>query len=71
MQVVAVSSPAQPEWRWRIVNYAGEVVEESSATFRTVGSAVAEGAVRLGELNLVDRSVPPRTYRSTSHLRGR
>ncbi len=71
MQVVAVSTPAQPGWCWRIVNYAGEVVEESSRTFRTIAGAVAEGTVRLGELNIVDRSAPPRTYRSTTHLRGR
>src|SRR3989442_1222645 len=29
MQVVAFSNPSQPDWRWRIVNYAGEMVEES------------------------------------------
>jgi hypothetical protein len=71
MQVVAVSSPVQPEWRWRIVNYAGDVIEESGETFRTIAKAVAEGTARLGKLNLVDRSVSPRVYRSTTHLRGR
>jgi len=71
MQVVAFSTPVHPEWRWRIVNYAGEVVEESGRTFRTIAGAVAEGTARLGQLNVVDRSVPPRAYRSPSHLRGR
>ncbi len=71
MQVVAISTPAQPEWRWRIVNYAGEVIEESSETFRTIATAVAKGTARLGALHLVDRSVPPRAYRSTTHLRSR
>jgi len=72
MQVVAVSTPADPEWRWRIVNYAGEAIEHSSATFRTVASALAAGTARLEELNVLDRSVPPGMYyRSTSHLRGR
>ncbi len=71
MHVVAVSSPAQPEWRWRIVNYAGDVIEESGETFRTIARAVAEGTARLGKLNLVDRSVSPRMYRSTTHLRGK
>jgi hypothetical protein len=71
MQVVAFSTPAHPEWRWRIVNYAGQVIEESDETFRTIAGAVAVGTIRLGKLDLVDRSVPPRVYRSTSHLRGR
>ncbi len=69
MQVIAFSTPARPDWRWRIVNYAGEVIEESHATFRTIAIAVEEGARRLVQLNVVDRSVPPRLFRSTSHLR--
>ena len=36
MQVVAFSTPQDPLWRWRIVNYAGELVEESRDSFRTI-----------------------------------
>ncbi|MBI2526570.1 MAG: hypothetical protein HYV93_11335 [Candidatus Rokubacteria bacterium] len=71
MQVVAVSTPESPFWRWRIVNYAGESVAESHETFPTIAAAVAGGAKRLIEMNVVDRSEPVRAYRSTSHLRRR
>lgn len=71
MQVVAVATPGSAVWRWRIVSYAGELVEESRDTFPTIAAAVARGARRLTEMNVVDRSVPPRPYRSTSHLRTR
>ncbi len=71
MQVVAFSSPASPEWRWRIVNYAGEVVEESREGFPTISAAVANGTKWLIRMNVVDRSAPTRSWRSTSHLRSR
>jgi len=71
MQVTAFSTPAAPDWRWRIVNYAGEVVEESGGTFPTISAAVADGTQRLVKLNVVDRSAPSRSWRSTSHLRTR
>ena len=71
MQVVAFSTPADPSWRWRIVNYAGEMVEESRDVFPTIASAVAQGTKRLVQMNGVDRSEPVRAYRSTSHLRHR
>ena len=29
MQVTAFLTPQEPDWRWRIVNYAGETIEES------------------------------------------
>ena len=47
MNVVAVSTPHQPGWRWRIVNYGGEIVEESSSGFATIAQAVAEGTQHL------------------------
>jgi hypothetical protein len=71
MQVIAFSTPAHPEWRWRIVSYSGEVIEESRETFPTIGGAVAQGTKRLTELNIVDRSVAAAPYRSTTHLRRR
>ena len=71
MQVIAVATPARPDWRWRIVNYAGEKVEESSRLFPTIAAAVAAGTERLHELDTVDLSERPSPYTSTSHLRGR
>ncbi|HEV8642656.1 MAG TPA: hypothetical protein VGV13_16320 [Methylomirabilota bacterium] len=72
MNVMAFSTPSRPDWRWRIVNNAGEVVEESHSTFRSIGAAVAEGRERMKELNVDDRSVRPRPFgRTTSHLRRR
>jgi hypothetical protein len=58
MQVGAFSTPARPDWRWRIVNNAGEIIEESAEGFRTIALALAAGARRAAELDLTDRSVP-------------
>ena len=71
MQVTAFSTPAQPEWRWRIVNYAGEIIEESRESFPTIATAVQVGTKRLLRLNVVDRTTPSRPWRTTSHLRSR
>ncbi|MBI2218436.1 MAG: hypothetical protein HYU51_14175 [Candidatus Rokubacteria bacterium] len=71
MQVTAFSTPTRPNWRWRIVNYAGEVVEESRDEFGSIAAAVAEGTKRLVQMDAVDRSEPVRHWRSTSHLRRR
>ena len=50
MQVVALSTPARTGWTWRIVNAAGEVIEESRERFPTIATAVATGrASKLGE----------------------
>jgi hypothetical protein len=71
MQVTAFSTPSRPDWRWRIVNYAGEVIEESQAAFRTIAAAIAEGTKRLAQLNITDHSVPlARTRGSTFYRRG-
>ena len=51
MQVVAFSTPERPEWRWRIVNYSGETVEESRATFSSIAIAVTDGTRRMNELS--------------------
>lgn len=69
MQVIAFSTPARPEWRWRIVNYAGEMIEESDGTFPTIATALAEGATRLQKMNATDVSVRANPYRATSYLR--
>ena len=71
VQVTAFSTPAKPDWRWRIVNYAGEILEESREAFPTISAAVAKGTERLVEMNVVDHSLPSKHWRSTSHLRSR
>jgi hypothetical protein len=47
MNVLAFSSPGHPVWRWRIVGYHGETIEESYTAFPTIAEAVAEGRERL------------------------
>jgi len=74
MQVTAFSTPAHPEWRWRICNYAGEMVEESYGGFPSIATAVATGMQRLSQLNLeqvkdADRSMMARGYRMTARRR--
>jgi hypothetical protein len=71
MQVIAFATATRPEWRWRIVDYAGDTVEESSAVFPTIAAAVGAGTDRLQRLDTVDRSVRVNPYRRTSHLRTR
>ncbi len=71
MQVIAFSTPSRPDWRWRVVDYAGETLEESRSGFATIALAVAEGARRLREM--ADADVPARRYigGGPSYLRGR
>lgn len=69
MQVGAFSTPRAPDWRWRIVNNAGETIEESPASFATIALAMAAGRKRLLQLD-VDRSAPRGPYRSTYYARG-
>jgi hypothetical protein len=70
MQVVAFCSPLRPDWRWRIVNYAGETVEESHQTFLTIATAVTEGAQRLRQMGDQDLTVRShRAFGSVSYRR--
>ena len=70
MQVAAVSTPQDGgSWRWRIVNYAGEIVEESRETFTTIASAVEHGSRRLTQMDGVDNSVPYSYHRFNPHPR--
>jgi len=71
MTVAAFNTPGNPAWRWRIVNYAGETIEESRDGFPSIGVALAQGAQKLAAMNVVDRSQPVSWRRSTSYLRGR
>jgi len=69
MQVLAFSTTTPSRgWRWRIVNYVGEMLEESRDQYPTIAAAVAQGAERLTEMNVQDisrmeRSFPPRRNR--------
>jgi hypothetical protein len=67
MQVAAVATAQDRGWRWRIVNYAGEMIEESNDVFATIAAAVARGSERLVALNVVDRSEQSRSWRRGSH----
>jgi hypothetical protein len=71
MQVIAVATPGQPDWRWRIVNYAGEMVEESYQAFATIALALAAGGRRMREVNRADVSAPANPFRATPHPRVR
>jgi hypothetical protein len=63
MQVTAFSTPARPDWRWRIVNYAGEIIAESREEFPTIAAAIARGTARLTRMHIVDQSAePPRGW---------
>jgi hypothetical protein len=56
MQVTAISTRRYPEWRWRITDYAGAIIEESETSFRSIAAAVAAGTERLVSMNVIDRS---------------
>lgn len=71
MQVVAWSTPGNPAWRWRIVSYAGDHIEESHEEFETIAAALAKGTKRLRDMDLTDRSVPASRLRSGYRPRGR
>ena len=58
MNVLAFSTSTTNEWRWRIVDYNSQTVEESSATFSTIADAVAAGAKRLQQQADRDRQRP-------------
>jgi hypothetical protein len=70
MQVVAFSSPRDPEWRWRILEDSGAVIEESRDRFPTISAAVAAGTERLVRMNVSDRTellAPPSRTRWARH----
>jgi hypothetical protein len=69
MQVMAFNTPSRPEWRWRIVDYSGQMVEESSQTFPTIANAVTDGTRRVNELT--ERDLPDRFRSFTPPYRSR
>jgi hypothetical protein len=56
MQIVAFSSPSDPQWRWRILDYSGVIVEESRDRFATISAAIAAGTARLVRMDVTDRA---------------
>ena len=70
MQVLAFSTPSRPDWRWRIVNYDGHMVEESYGTFPSIATAVTDGSRRLTELS-EDLGERHTFYPASSRLRSR
>jgi hypothetical protein len=46
MNVIAIAVSGHPDWRWRIVDYNRETVEESYRSFPTIAEALAEGNQR-------------------------
>jgi len=57
VQVTAVCSPERPDWRWRIVDYDGQTIEESEIAFPTISSALEDGSRRLARITRGDRQV--------------
>jgi hypothetical protein len=60
VNVVAFCSPRRPEWRWRIVDQTGDVLEESSTSFATIAEATAAGTEQLERRRERDRPAPAR-----------
>ena len=56
VNVIAFSTPRAPDWRWRIVDAGGAILEESLTTFESIAQAVVAGRERL-QLHL-DRERP-------------
>ena len=69
MQVMAFNTPSRPDWRWRIVDYSGQMVEESYQTFPSIANAVTDGNRRVNEL--VARDLPDRFRSSVPSHRSR
>jgi hypothetical protein len=60
MNVFAFSTARAAEWRWRIVDFQGEMLEESSARFPTMAEALAAGTEQLQIRRDRDRQAPAR-----------
>ena len=67
MHVIAFSSSARPEWRWRLMTYAGDIVEESREVFGTIAAAISAGAIRSEELRVRSLSRPVLEYAASLH----
>ena len=60
MNVFAFATSRRSEWRWRIVDLQGEMLEESADRYRTVGEALAAGTQQLVVRRERDRPAPAR-----------
>ena len=58
MTVVAFSTSSRPEWRWRLVDYNSQTLEESSSSFPSIADAVAAGTARVQQHADRDRQRP-------------
>ena len=52
MRVRAFLTHSIPEWRWRIVDYHGQTIEESPQAFSTMTAAMDAGNDRLRVLRI-------------------
>ena len=52
MKVRAFSTHSVPQWRWRIVDYDGQTIEESTEGFATIAAAMTEGNARVRVLKV-------------------
>jgi hypothetical protein len=43
VNIFAFSMPRVPDWRWRIVDAEGAILEESSTTFESIAQAMVAG----------------------------
>jgi hypothetical protein len=66
MNVFAFSTPRSAEWRWRLVDHDGAMLEESSSRFPTMQEALAAGTEQLQIRRDRDR---PRPAVATRHRR--
>ena len=64
MQVTAFNTPQEPSWRWRIVNYASEVIAESEQGFASIHAALAHGKDRLATMNVAQAQEMPLSWRA-------
>ena len=65
MQVTAFNTPQDQSWRWRIVNYAGEVIAESEQGFASIHDALVHGKEHLATLNAdQSQAVKPQSWRA-------
>lgn len=69
MQVTAFSTPTRPDWRWRIVSYNGETVEESRETFTSIAAALVSGQERMSQMNADDTAPPSRNWHTALRAR--
>ena len=59
VNVMAFSTPARPDWRWRIVDYSAQIIEGSFDGFpTTLAVAVAKGTERLALMIRADTAQP-------------